>query len=1023
MPETEPGPKQEQQGLSAAEKDLQERGLYDQAPTAPKTESSAGLAQKESASGGGGNFSYNPVTGKTSKASAAETTSSAAVSAASRFSKGYNFFLGNKKKKAGAVGGVTVGVILFFISIASGPAQFIQLAQLMQQFHFNASEDQANLRTYKLIRYIKSGRNASEARVGAIGSRLGKKMEAKMKAAGFEYRKTGPAGLFDGFKVDPDNPRFKNMSTADIQRELKLKGIPTTISSSGDILIPANENYRANRGLTNNVLGEAGYSKVAASLQARTVAGKWFGFARWHPMRKANARINESIGAYWEKIRKKFEADVKNGSAADVANRTARQDPGEDPCIKNPKCTDAEKKAYADKVEAARIYNEQVDQLDAEAKSIDGEVKSTANETTKRGKYTLKLADSLRGKLIGKATLSAISPTVVLCMIYGMNNLYEKVKLTSIVFPLIRESLHLVALGNQVMNGQDVNSDELGALNQLMTGPDGSWMNAPSIQAQLGNARPTPLSDDEKLQKDNLSKIGAQSPFGPFIDAVNGIIPDSFGDVGTICSTAGQIVIGVVSVVVGVLSGGSFSVASMFTQQVIGSAVQVAVQAGAMKLFAAILAGTAVDTFAQVGSMMGTNVDYGARLANSGNNIAKGGTELSAQQSAQLLEIATQDAQAKFESHSLAYRLFSPNDAHSAFGKMVANQPATLSQAFARMSSSFFNFGNMFSKLPHLITATASAQTFGTWPYGFAEYGYSVSDMDNSAVENPYANAKIAVDIIKNNPTLATKATKCFGVNFVESTVTDPDTKQTYKSLGVTHVDASSAPNPYDKTSTDKYDDWGCNDTSTDWLRIRFFVFDTSTMDALSCFEEGDNESCNNVGFSPPPATSGSGGTIDCNNMGDPSTWPDQSPGTADQTNGHAALIAANAQSLTCPNVPIPSGAIPGTAGKQYFAYDGCSDGCVDQGREACQANNAGDKCIKVKYRNPPGTGNSLYLCLEGCGGSSSGGGSTNPAPSNPGTTTPPPIDGGGCGYNGNRSFPYFGSLFWPKKYFGVQIC
>lgn len=893
----------------------------------------------------------------------------------------YVKLLGSKKKKAGAGGIVGLIVTLFLLSIISGPSQFIQLAQLMQQFHFKASETQTDFRATRLMRYATSGGNISETRVGSLGSKLGNKIEANFKAAGFIPEKVGLKGYYGGITIDQNHPEFKGKSPQQIKLELEAEGYKLEITPDGKVRIPIAKgwlSYGQNVRTIENLMKRTGYSGVSSAVQARTVAGRWFGFGRWHPLRQADARINESLPEYWKKITDQFRKDVENGSV-EVTGLKAKEQIPPDPCInKSPPCTAAEQQAYKDQVAAIEARNAIIDKYNESLNEVKTQIDSTAGESTKRSKYTRILGGSLSDTLKGSATgaiKGVFSPTVVLCLLYGMDKLYEEVKVSAIVLPLIRESMQFITIGNQVMNGNDVNTEELGAYNQLMSDTStGSWLNAPSIQAQLASNRHEPLSEDEKDQQSDLSHIGKPSPFNGIITEINKWIPGTIGDISNICSTAGQIVLGVVSVVIGILSGGSFSIAAVLVQGVLGGVVQAAVESGAMHLFASILAGTAVDTYAK-GAMLGTNIDYGSRLASNGNNVSRGGKELTPQESAQAQKLTYQYEQQTFASHGLAYRLFNPYDPRSTFARLLANQPHSLSEGFAKMSASIFNVGSMFSKLPSLMSATAGAQSFGSWDYGFPEYGFSVGELDNDAVENPYDNADAAVALISSRPDLVTKAHDCFGVSFA---------KDSEGKWGVQHVSKDQAPNPYNMDKDKGYAKLGCNtDTSTEWLRLRFFIFDTTTMDALACYEgnatdDFTSEACNNVGMTSSATASTGGGAIDCNNAGDPSTWGDLSAGNLANYGDapkYKSFIEQYAPGRDCPGsmfptFQTPANAIPNDPNKQYFAS--CSDNCVLRPATS-QSDPAFAGCgggtwygpggyIRVKYRNPPSTSNTICI-------------------------------------------------------------
>lgn len=87
----------------------------------------------------------------------------------------------------------------------------------------------------------------------------------------------------------------------------------------------------------------------------------------------------------------------------------------------------------------------------------------------------------------------------------------------------------------------------------------------------------------------------------------------------------------------------------------------------------------------------------------------------------------------------------------------------------------------------------------------------------------------------------------------------------------------------------------------------------------------------------------------------------DQSPGSPPDERW-VGPIAARAEGLSNPSAGDPikkqfSNCIPDTPGKQYMAYDGISKGNGPHGVEIVDGNK-----IRVKYRDPPGAGNTLEV-------------------------------------------------------------
>ena len=370
--------------------------------------------------------------------------------------------------------------------------------------------------------------------------------------------------------------------------------------------------------------------------------------------------------------------------------------------------------------------------------------------------------------------------------------------------------------------------------------------------------------------------------------------------------------------------------------------------------------------------MLGTQANYGARLAASEINVSRGGKQLSDQEANENDAISRVVALQEFKSKSLAYRLFNPYDPKTAAAKLFDVPDPQITGNIAKVSDSIFGVGKMFAAIPSLLSGTARAAAPLPYDYGFPEFGFSAAEIDNDATYNPYENAKIVASSLDSNtsavPFLNERVKNCFGVNLVKSSVrTENDVVDAW---GVSHVGTDEAPKPYDQRE-DGYKKNDCASSEIGWLRIRMFIYDTTTMDALSCFVEDDEQSCANVGFTQT-ASSGSTGAGGC--FG----GADMSPGTPPDEYRQAIIDAAPGLSNPECGEEIKARyptAVPNDGLHQYFAS------IVQEGNIAeCERIN-GFRCIAVKYRDPPNS-NTIPVPIDGGG---SGGGP-------PKAPEPPPV-------------------------------
>lgn len=881
--------------------------------------------------------------------------------------------LATGKRKRVVIGGGLVGLIIAvafsFLSFVSGPFQFIQFGQWLERSHLAGHNNTGEDRVSRIYRFYKSGGDVRELRVGWIRSSMAKKIELRFKNAGITLNETGPYRYLDSLEIDRNHSRWRGMDDAAIERHFRNEGV----NVSRDVIIERNRvivkiptGFFQRSGPAHKwALKEIGVWRVFSPVQSRAF-GKFTGVA-WHPMRWADRRVNEGLVEYWDKIKARYAEKTGKGKLASSSSsgRETIED-GDTPEERQRKET---QNAWDDDVKKA-------------AADVDQEVTEVANETTEKTSHTEDLAGSLKRKLLVGGAATAASATVVLCIIYAINEDYEALKYDRLILPMTRVAWHSVSLMGQVMNGRDVDPEQLGAFNTLLNDPvTGSWLNGRTMQAEQGRPQTGPPVDEK------LSAVNKGSPFQPIIDKFNALTPEGFPDAKEVCSTIGQILTGVVTVVISILSGGAFSILSYVTQ----AAFAAVVTPFAINYLASLLAGSAVDTYRR-GPHYADLANYGARLSANSIGLTRGGVELESSETKAIKTAINEQAEQEFANKSLKYRLFDPYDPKSAMAKLLDVPDPEVTANIAKMSQSVFSVGKMLGSLPSLFASTAHAQPVTLYNYGFPEYGFSLDDLNNPAVADPYVNARDVKGILESRPDLIDKANRCFGIAIGQTPVADiPDTPA--NEAGVAWSAKSvGLPNPYDKTSDDRYELQDCKNGGLEWLRVRFFILDSVLMDAAYCYETGDPESCDNVGFSPQ-AESG-GGSTDCSDYAD-ATWEQinqggvMSPDTP--PNQYRQFIVDQAPGRTCSDwkltekmpADVLARAVPNDE-RQYFGQCTNGNNCIEQTDEN------GRKYIEVKYRDPPVSGsNTINIYLDG--------GSGSPPPAPPGPPSPPPCSPPRC--------------------------
>lgn len=717
--------------------------------------------------------------------------------------------VGTRRRKvvlgSGAVG--FIGGLVLLFSVASGPLQFVHLSQLEQRFHLSSVQNQQDSRVMKLVRfakYVPQG-EIEKTRLGTFGNHFANNFEASLNASGLESAYSPRFGLLNGYVVDTENEKFKGMSNDQIKQSLQEKyGVKVTDGGTintelkGRLVIDARGlGFFKTRSLMTNLLDTAGYSKISAAVGSRIMCAR--ASCSFHPLQKLVSNTKQALDNWWNR---------RNQADANGAN-TVPTEPA----------SDSESGGQSGSTEGTDIH--------ASISGTEDQIAQAKQDPTK--------IDVLRGGISAKLTGGAAAALGVLCMVKSINNEAGAIKQVEVVLPLIRMGTEMVALGEQVKSGQDVNLAEFGKYSSLLAGKDSSgqtsdWTQAAAIQANLGRPGKGVPADS------SLAAIGKGVPFG-FINTIPLI--------GTACSFTGQLIAGTLSLAI------DFTGIGALGGQLASAGVQAVVANKLGSEIANWMAGQAINVLA-VGADFGNYVDYGTRLAANDQAIAAGGRALSTQESATLASFENKTAQQSFDKRSIAYKLFSPTDANSALAKLIDKGSSSPTRNIAKMGSSLLNIGHLFSSLGSVFSSHALAATSGSYDYGFAQYGFSTDELDGTIGQtNPYDNAN---DV---------------ATNLLDAHATTPDGQTTYidkakACFGVT-IAADSSGQQWNVTSTGKaptYEDidrHGCNDTSDpNWLKLRFFIMDTEAMNSTACYIGTDSEAdqaCTDVNFGGSPAS------------------------------------------------------------------------------------------------------------------------------------------------------------------------
>ncbi|HET9722014.1 MAG TPA: hypothetical protein VFP32_03225, partial [Candidatus Saccharimonadales bacterium] len=781
------------------------------------------------------------------------------------------FTLGGRlTRRRGIFGGGIVAIvvsILLLLTNLQGPFGFLHFAQLLEKFHFSTLQNEQDNRFMKVSRYVRyaSKGEVEKARLSFLGNKFANRFETKLNAGGLSSAYTDKFGLFDGYVIDRNNENFKGKTDDQIKQIIKdTYGVDAVEGSTitghgnaikGELVVKASDlGYAKTFKLNYQVLRQAGYNKLSAAIGARLFCQK--AGCTWHPLKKLG------IGNASDVKRKLEDWTRKNNEAISEGQEAVTLEP--DPNSPDPDNNDPQKTTEAG--------NKQ--ETGDSIKGVSGEAQSV-----KSGEKTI---GDFKGSLVKGIGGGGAAAVGVLCTIKAINDKSGEIKEAQVVLPLIRLAIELMAVGGQIESGQDVDLNELKQLYTQMVGKDSqtgkitSYDEAQPIQHNLGD------TDNGVPPNSTLTTIDKGSPFDSFLGKVPGL--------NTACSTAGQIGIGALSI------GLDFTGIGAVIGQLLGGVATSLAASPLINQAADWLAGQAVDVASLAGADYGNAADFGAALAANSQNLTSGGQALSSGQAVTLANLNNQWDREEFNQQSIAYRLFSPDDQRSAISKVIDSSSPSLTQNIAKMGSMFTNFGQMFASVPKLFTPAAHADTT-PYDYGFPTYGFSEQDMDNPAIQNPYQNACYVVgcqgvptdDGSTQNITgfltgttdgsgqgdsgWITRAQDCFGVSIQPVTVQTDNGEQ--QQWDVT-PGSSSLPNPYGNSQYENDHHCGdpapadCTGNTSDacnWLRLRFFILDTETMNSMGCYA-GDDQACSDVGFENTPTiqSSPTGGSSSTSN-------------------------------------------------------------------------------------------------------------------------------------------------------------
>ena len=593
---------------------------------------------------------------------------------------------------AGALG-LGIGGMIWIASIASGPAQIIQMAQLLNRVHFGNDQTATESRIGRMFEFFRTGNDPSKRNVGYMMEQVTGRYIDKLKSEGITLSFEEPNGRLSrrlqGLTLDLETDVGKKAAS-----QMRAEGF--NIGEDGFVNLRRDgenkiiETRQRKKALYASVdLRDKGV--VASAIQKRLLALR--AGVNFHPYTNAKRTAIENLSDWRDSRRAERSEEMKEGVDTTDGRRLEGQDDVDD---------DGNATENPGNNETANAGNEAID----DAVDID----------------TRKSRLQFAGKLAG----SAAAVVSAMCVARDVGNDIPKYQHENIVLPSIRMAMLPITAGSQIMTGQDINLDEVGVLaDDFYDDAAGtSVWGAAAMQATKGEEVTGP---DAKAKP---SDVGDKPLLFDILDNIPGLsqtcgVSNAIGNIPII-----KQVTGVIDDLTGYGIDAALGLAGWSMDELMNSLV-------------AFLSGDVVDTLAQ-GSDLGNIIAIGARLAGNESCIAKGCTALSPAESGALREYQQEMHTIEQRQKPMLARIFDPYDADSLFGSLVVQN-----QNLASFNSSIVSFASLPSKLPSLfgnslsaLNPRASAATTPGYDFGVDSYGFDVGELESEDYEDPYKNAE-----------------------------------------------------------------------------------------------------------------------------------------------------------------------------------------------------------------------------------------------------------------------------------------
>ena len=843
------------------------------------------LASAERGAAIGGNSSKNSKAGASgiSKEEGASNPMGYKASDQSKDSDGgksgkqRGFFSRNKKGLlAGAMGLTLMGGILGIGVIVSGPMQFIQAMNLVRNTIMFITDVQTGARSMRSMQSIARGAQAGIAgniqyrRLGIIGNRMADNTIRNMANQGVTFGSTNIFGNAGTIDVNLTRLPFD----ANDLRRLDSRGVLSVNPDGTGRLNLREMSYRDAKRIVNRTNGVTRFDVVGQMKTRKTL--RKVGMVSWfHPLRKlrywiANeiADTAQDIFRAWTRYRARRVADHSGRGLAAAAAQSRRN-------------------------------NEPPNRRVAREQGADVAARRTVNPF-EPGSVGQKVMRSV--SIIGVALLVL----EVACAMQEIQDNIGKYKHENITAPTMGNAAELIAIGSQVMSGENLDMDTLGAATrQRMFNPAVPTMDMVGDQYLDGNiyywhsnndnCYITVTHDDGSTSRqlvDCVTQPGDHFIWyeetdddtfesswwhGPAARVALGQQPtqqqldDSPAELRTVTNTTLefggnariQAVWGALLSATNIITGGgSLCFMADFINWIFENTIGAILGPVLGYLMGALSNIPGFDEalgnimMSIMGWLYGQPVDlsnappeqqsqydwYGARFLANEQMIANGGRELTADEYHQVAQIQREWLAEEWSKRPLLSRLLDPTDYRSTVN--VIARTANFDVSSRDLRTQLGNIPRFFGALPQLFGVAFNRVSGVAHAVETAGYDFGVPEFGFSVSEMNTMISDDSFDMFEN-------------MDIVRGLLNDDMRDRVRHCFGVTiddemnvrQVDNSrgEAWNYVDFRDRDDCSPSGSSDRN--WLRVRTYIMDYNIMLAQDCFYNNDSSSCADIGF------------------------------------------------------------------------------------------------------------------------------------------------------------------------------